>query len=34
VTPEVGPGVNWGTILTDAPIEAVNWINFGKIKIF
>lgn len=24
VTPEVGPGVNWATILTDAPIEAVN----------
>lgn len=20
VTPEVGPGVNWGTVLTDAPI--------------
>jgi epoxyqueuosine reductase QueG len=24
VTPEVGSGVNWGTVLTDAPIEAVN----------
>ncbi|HEX3014097.1 MAG TPA: 4Fe-4S ferredoxin [Methanobacterium sp.] len=24
VTPEAGTGVNWGTILTDAPIEAVN----------
>ncbi len=23
VTPEVGPGVNWGTVLTDAPVEAV-----------
>ncbi|HML04471.1 MAG TPA: 4Fe-4S ferredoxin [Methanobacterium sp.] len=22
VTPEVGPGVNWGTILTNAPVEA------------
>lgn len=24
VTPEVGPGVNWGTILTDAPLEAAQ----------
>lgn len=24
VTPEVGPGVNWGTVLTDAPLEAIN----------
>jgi len=24
VTPEVGPGVNWGTILTDAPLEAIS----------
>jgi len=24
ITPEVGPGVNWGTVLTDAPIETVN----------
>ena len=24
VTPEVGPGVNWGTVLTDAAIELVN----------
>ena len=24
VTPEVGSGVNWGTILTDAPIEAAS----------
>lgn len=24
VTPEVGSGVNWGTVLTDAPLEAVN----------
>jgi epoxyqueuosine reductase QueG len=24
VTPEVGPGVNWGTLLTDAPIEAID----------
>jgi len=24
VTPEVGTGVNWGTVLTDAPIETVN----------
>ncbi|MGB9979322.1 4Fe-4S ferredoxin [Methanobacterium sp.] len=24
VTPEVGTRVNWGTILTDAPIEAAN----------
>ncbi len=24
VTPEVGPEVNWGTVLTDAPLEAVN----------
>ena len=24
ITPEVGSGVNWGTILTDAPLEAVN----------
>jgi len=24
VTPEVGPGVNWGTILTDAPLEAMS----------
>lgn len=24
VTPEVGPRVNWGTILTDAPLEAAQ----------
>ena len=24
VTPEVGPMVNWGTILTDAPLEVAN----------
>ena len=24
VTPEVGPGVNWSTILTDAPLEAAQ----------
>jgi epoxyqueuosine reductase QueG len=24
VTPEIGSGVNWGTILTDAPLEAVH----------
>lgn len=24
VTPEAGPGVNWSTILTDAPLETVN----------
>ncbi len=24
VTPEVGHGVNWGTVLTDAPVEAIN----------
>lgn len=24
VTPEVGPGVNWGTVLTDAPLEAIS----------
>jgi len=24
ITPEVGPGVNWGTVLTDAPLEAIN----------
>ena len=24
VTPEAGPGVNWGTILTDAPLEAAQ----------
>jgi epoxyqueuosine reductase QueG len=24
VTSEIGPGVNWGTVLTDAPLEAMN----------
>jgi len=24
ITPEVGPEVNWGTVLTDAPLEVVN----------
>ncbi|MEL7670263.1 4Fe-4S ferredoxin [Methanobacterium sp.] len=24
ITPEAGSGVNWGTILTDAPLEAAN----------
>jgi epoxyqueuosine reductase QueG len=24
VTPEVGPRVNWGTVITDAPIESIN----------
>jgi hypothetical protein len=24
MTPEVGPGVNWGTVLTDAPINVGN----------
>lgn len=25
ITPEVGPGVNWGTILTNAPVEASQY---------
>jgi epoxyqueuosine reductase QueG len=24
ITPEVGPGVNWGTVLTNAPLESMN----------
>jgi len=24
ITPEVGPGVNWGTVLTDAPLETIS----------
>lgn len=24
VTPEVGPGVNWGTVLTDAPLGVIS----------
>ena len=28
ITPEVGHGVNWGTLLTNAPIEENNSMNF------